>query len=218
MNIPNFCSRMLIGHSNLKPKLSASLLWGYLQTKPETLVFWGPVFGTWFRPLERFVSLIWREQIRSQHACSFHFLLFGVEGWKYSSLFEAHIWPKKGFQKRERRTWRFVRFHTPRTICFYWTCSKCASDKIALENFHKFAFTSKEPFLCNMFALDFISWLISWQRGLYAENNFFKKCPFLAFFWASSFGTKFVLLEAYTWSNMIYLNWSSKEEYVCLTR
>ena len=56
------------------------------------------------------------------------------------------------------------------------------SDKIALENFYKFAFTSKEPFLCNMFALDFISWLISWQRGLYAENNFFKKCPFLAFF------------------------------------
>ena len=51
-----------------------------------------------------------------------------------------------------------------------------------------------------MFALDFISWLISWQRGLYAENNFFQKCPFLAFFWASSFGTKFVLLEAYTWS------------------
>ena len=65
-----------------------------------------------------------------------------------------------------------------------------------------------------MFTLDFISWLISWQRGLYAENNFFKKCPFLAF-WASSFGTKFVLLEAYTWSKMIYLrNWSSKEEYV----
>ena len=135
-----------------------------------------------------------------------------------SSLFEAHIWPKKGFQKQERRTWRFVRFHTPRTICFYWTCSKCASDKIALENFHKFAFTSKEPFLCNMFALDFISWLISWQRGLYAENNFFKMCPFWPFFWASSFGTKFVLLEAYTWSNKIYLNWHSKEEYVCLTR
>ena len=33
------------------------------------------------------------------------------------------------------------------------------------------------------------------------------------FFWASSFGTKFALLEAYTWSNKIYLNWSSKEEY-----
>ena len=69
-----------------------------------------------------------------------------------------------------------------------------------------------------MFALDFISWLLSWQRGLYAENNFFKKCPFLAIFWASSFGTKFVLLEAYTWSNKIHLNWNSKEEYVCLTR
>ena len=72
-----FLLKNAIEHSNLKPKLSASLLCGYFQMKLETLVFWDPVFGTWFRPLERFVSSIRREQIHSQHACSF-FLLFGV--------------------------------------------------------------------------------------------------------------------------------------------
>ena len=115
-----------------------------------------------------------------------------------SSLFEAHIWPKKGFQKQERRTWRFVRFHTPRTICFLLTARKMCDRQSCVRELSKSSFShSKSHFLCDIFALDFISWLISWQRGVYAENNFFKKCPFPASLWASSFGTKFVLLEAY---------------------
>ena len=86
----------------------------------------------------------------------------------------------------------------PELFVFIDRAQNVRPTKLRQRTFKKFAFTSKEPFLCNMFALDFISWLISWQRGLYAENNFFKKCPFLAIFWASNFGTKFVLLEAYT--------------------
>ena len=99
--------------------------------------------------------LIRFEQIRSQHACSFYFCSLVLKA--ESSLFEAHIWPKKNFQKQER-------------------------NKIALENFHKFAFTSKKPFLCNMFALDFISWgnVVYTQRT--TSENVSVSGLFLSFF------------------------------------
>ena len=54
MNIPNFCSR--IGHSNLKPKLSASLLYGVLQKSIDRSfisVFAGPVSKPVSRQNER---------------------------------------------------------------------------------------------------------------------------------------------------------------------
>ena len=123
-----------IKHPEKKNSITSLIatLWGYLQTKPETLVFWGPAFGTW--------SGLCQKGTNSLATCMF-LSLFALWCWRLKVAYSKLIFgQRRAFRNKKRRTWRFVRFHTPRTICFYSRAQNARATKFALENFHKFAF------------------------------------------------------------------------------
>ena len=79
---------------------------------------------------------------------------------------------KRAFQKQERRTWRFVRFHAPTTV---YLIERAQNVRIVQRTFKRFALLHPRSHFCAT-CLPWISFrgLLARNVVCYAENNFFK--------------------------------------------
>ena len=156
-----------------------------------TLIFWGLVFGTRCHLFEAFCVIY--------ETCVFLSLfalwLLMAEG----GLLE-HIWSKKSFQPQERRTWR-VWFYT-RTEQFVFYCPEIVQTTKKLQiTCKKLVFGFKEPCLCKIFCLGFhfvVYQLATWSMR---REQILPKVSVSRLSWPPSFGAKFALLGAHTWTS-----------------